>query len=923
MDKTVGASRPRGLRWVFLLVAALLVSVMIPTMASAGGGDRGKHRIALPQQKNAPLWNTNGGSTRLQKCFPLTHDLVELDAWAVENGYAGIAGMKLNATYVLENWTGTGLGPVSTNQNRSIVIKGEFRKHHGADVVSSDGLRIKAWLCFSADWTSQKAGLAVIKGTFSGPALEGVLQYSYRGIEGYLGMNENEVLDQHQWLAGWLQLMTPELVNEPADSPNPDGITKDKFPKGEIPHMAGKSGYDYRVRVKFLLPLGDKKGSFGKDVATLPDDFEALAKAFAIDGSDPWCSVPGVCYGAWDIHDDWFLPASKKDDTIDHANEHSSYKCRGEAEPSHVNGYEPGPDVVDNCRGGYDFSHMYGMTRGFAVGPFDETRPRETWLPDGKVDAGDFAAPAVEIQASILPATKEKPLGGAGYLSPVYKEDVYSQDKNGNGKWYSCYDYEIPVDADQAVIDGKRHKKCKADPHELYAPFYSQNIPATSRGPLSSGTTGVSNPNNFYGFKTYGVYHNWEFADKVWTHYTKTECVQQYGHNTYGDIETESEKQTIRPKLRPAPYGVQKAIVYTDEHGEAWFHWNPGRGFNFLSIPGVFVDDNGACDLQGKPILGQSDIQVEAVYPYQPVFGEPRYISDTDKKSILNGFNKALYYEQKNTNEGPNGWHVTAWYTEIDGNGPGHKRHRYDGGNSYSTISDVTADGKRHGMERVCFATSDNGLINVLPEQAGKLTRVEGYKGWVCVRMAPGYKDDNGNRSPALATVTVRSTDGNAVKVFADFVDERIKRMITVGGKTGGTAPPEGGKVDGTAPKGAGTSAPTAAALKAAGVASPQVATRALKVKKAKFKKVKAHGKIKRGIVFAKFVSPTKKVKATVQLMGFKNGQLSVLKTFKVTKKANTKKMIRVKVIKNKKLVKRVKSVRVTPIRAVGKPFAA
>jgi len=53
-----------------------------------------------------------------------------------------------------------------------------------------------------------------------------------------------------------------------------------------------------------------------------------------------------------------------------------------------------------------------------------------------------------------------------------------------------------------------------------------------------------------------------------------------------------------------------------------------------------------------------------------------------------------------------------------------------------------------------------------------------------------------------------------------------------------------------------------------------------------------------------------------------KNGQLNVLKSFKVIKKANTKKMIRVKVV-NKKLAKKVKFVRVTPIKAVGRPVVS
>lgn len=901
MDSSKKALRPRGVRWIFALMITMLAAVMIPAVAAAGEGHNGdyhkKNRIPDPQTRNAPLLNWNGGETRLQKCFGLRWDLVELQEQYSGAGFSGLIGLKLNGLFVVENWTGDGLGPVATNRTDRILVKGKL--YNGHDATGRNGEKIKAYVCFSADFTSQKAGLAVIKGVFSGPTIEWLIEFGYV-TDFELGLSINTPLDEHQWLAGWMQLTDPELVNEPADSPNPDGITKKKAPEGEIPNMAGKSGHDLRVRVKGILPLGSKKGGFGKDYAVLPDDYAALAEEFAVDKYDIWNERSPI---AWDVHDDNAPPAAKtaaEHIATEHVYQHHYPECSGDVphEPSTPGRYHgdpdrvyPAVDSVDNCTGHpRRFSTVFGrISDEFTWGPFDELKPKSTLLSDGKLDFGDAMMPPVRIDAKIAPPSKDKPLGGAGNLSKVKKTDVYSIDWNGDGD--------------------------VRDEHELYAPFYETRIPATSAGPMSSGTTGVKNPNNFTGFLKYGLYQYWSFADYIRTPRSSSDCAKDYGHRytPTGDAirEDGSRKHSIYPNLRPLPYGKQTVALYTDEHGEAWFHWNPGKGFNYDAIPGVFTDINGACDLQGKPVLGQSDIYVEAKYPYQPVFGEPRYKSGMVKKEIVNGFNKALYYEAKQPNSGVNGYHVTAWYTEIDGNGPRHMTH-----------------------ERVCFATSANGLINVLPEQSGYVTRVDGYKGWTCVKMKSerkhggmqyperiGYHDHD--RGPALAEITVRSTDGQPVTVFADFVDERIKRSVVLGGKSGGTVPPAPGeKADTTAPKGAGTTTPTAAVYKAAGVAVPQVATRALKVQRAKFKKVRANGVIKRGIVFAKFISPTKKVRAKVSLFGMKNGQLSVLKSFKVTKKANTKRMIRVKVV-NKKLAKKVKFVRVTPIKAVGRPVAS
>ena len=242
----------------------------------------------------------------------------------------------------------------------------------------------------------------------------------------------------------------------------------------------------------------------------------------------------------------------------------------------------------------------------------------------------------------------------------------------------------------------------------------------------------------------------------------------------------------------------------------------------------------GACDLQGIDILGTSDIVAKARYPFQSVLNAGVDSKETVHKEVVNGYNKALYFEPK---KGSFGHRVTAWATDINGQRLRHK-------------------------EVVCFWTND-----------GKLDKVDG-RGWyapsgeLCVRMK--YAGNGGylylgvydKPDASIAQVDLVGADPGA-KVIATFKREKIKRMIVVGGKTdtGGATPPDGGKPTGSQ-TGPGTTAPTAAALKAAGI--PQTQTRALRTAKAKFKKVRAHGKLKRGIVFAKFVSPTKRVKAKV-----------------------------------------------------------
>ncbi|MFQ5506940.1 MAG: hypothetical protein ACE5F1_19385, partial [Planctomycetota bacterium] len=506
-------------------------------------------------------------------------------------------------------------------------------------------------------------------------------------------------------------------------------------------------------------------------------------------------------------------------------------------------------------------------------GPFDQLL-FWTWQPDGFIDASDAAMPALRLDPMILPNGTNKTkngIDGAGVLTELDKRDVFPKDET-TGLWP--------------------------------ASFYEARIPSTASGEISSGTTGVPNPQGFVGYLPLnkggdGSYKFWEFAAVQETGGGNNLCAQYLNPHT-GQAAANY----------PLPFGVQKAALYTDENGRAWFHWNPGFGFYFDNIPDVVpVDGNGACDLQGKPILGYSDIQVQAKYPYQTVFGEPDYKSDIVQKTIYNGFNKAVYFEPKQVQAGSLGWFVTAWATEPDGQPLGSSYYGPD-------------------KEIACFSTPD-AVINVPAPQdilsPDKVLSVFGLNpaDWTCV-----FTHDNVNAS--LATVGVTTTGGPAT-VLVWFMKEQIKRMITVGAPSGGVAPPpkDSGKPV-TNPKGPGTSTPTTAQIAAAGIAVPETTQRLVAVTKAKFKKlrkkVRIHGRtvkrVKRGIVIAKVQSPTRKARVKVQLMGFRHGSLVVLSSFKKTMKANTRSGVRLKVVKNARIAKKVTAVRITPLKAVGRPVA-
>src|SRR5262249_22539419 len=148
------------------------------------------------------------------------------------------------------------------------------------------------------------------------------------------------------------------------------------------------------------------------------------------------------------------------------------------------------------------FSTVFGLSSDSSVGPFDLLRARDTLLSDGKLDAGDAPMPAARIDVAIAPNSGgATDISGVGSLASQSKAVSYSRDFLGD-----------PIE------------------HNLYAPFYSAYIPATSApGDASSGIDGPATGNDFPGFlNSDPQYRFWDIADTLSSNIgTATECLQR------------------------------------------------------------------------------------------------------------------------------------------------------------------------------------------------------------------------------------------------------------------------------------------------------------------------------------------------------------------------------------------------------------
>ncbi|MDW5595988.1 hypothetical protein VSS74_16685 [Conexibacter stalactiti] len=463
--------------------------------------------------------------------------------------------------FLVEDWSGA-----DPDRAKPQIEPGTIRSY-----VDDEG----RW-CMAADVVSLKAGIAPVK-----------LVASFFG----------EPVWKHQFLAIWMNQHDPVLTQLPSAS-DPDA--SGNFDAGEGPGRV-------QVKVSGSVPLLGNYSELGLGEAIdLPSGYADLAGRLAR-SDDPLTDHDPLL---WDTHDDDLTTEG-----------HPAGPC-GPGDPVTI-------DAVDNCVGGGDLGPFSAwdalsatafLSSDSAYGPFDPTRADDTYLPDGKIDAGDAPMPALRVDLSIR-ANSGDPTdsSGIGTLEKVDKSIVYS--RNGDGGSYA---------------------------HNLYAPFYRAFIPATAAGESSSGIDGPSHGSNFVGFLNSNPYDFWDIAYVL-------------RRATGGDTNCLRRDHDYRER----PFGPQSVVVYTDEHGEAQVAFRPGVDAFFDAL--VTPDRNNGCDLQGIDPLGIAEISAIGRYPYQPVT-DPDHSSGTLQQTVHSLFSKTLFYEPKGTTAATaNVRLVTAHAQDVDG----------------------------------------------------------------------------------------------------------------------------------------------------------------------------------------------------------------------------------------------------------------
>ena len=392
------------------------------------------------------------------------------------------------------------------------------------------------------------------------------------------GRSEGSPILKHDFLVIWLEMNAPVLT-ELGDDAFPGFSVGDPTGDGNFFPIAMEGDDDFLNGLVRVTVTGSFVDLFG-NTFELPSGWAALAARYAADTDD---------YNPmrWDIHDDQL-------ETEDHT---ATSMCGGLALI----------DAVDNCLGGGEigrFSRTVGGT-SFTLGPFDPVRPGSSFLPDGKLDAGDAPMPAARIDVDLA--------GTVGSLEEADKHVLYSRNRTG--------------EADAAHPDNA---------HNLYAPFYVALIPAdisaVASGLITTSGTHGTIANNFPGYQVgplpgiAGAYHYWDFLNDS----------DRGGFNTCRDVG--GEGQFGDDRLIPLPTGTDEATVYTDEHGEAILQFNPDVG------AALVANNQGLCDLgevNGPALLGTATITAEARDPFQLTFNDRR-IGNVLTKNVFELAGKSL-----------------------------------------------------------------------------------------------------------------------------------------------------------------------------------------------------------------------------------------------------------------------------------------
>jgi hypothetical protein len=522
------------LKLLLVLASFGLLALAMSGPASAGKIHEGIFEAGDPMTTNVPYVAWAGEEVRLVKCTedPLFFDLEDGDAeWAIVDSS-------------VRQRTGDLRDPV--------FFDDADRRTSSFDGAGEQDGRV----CWAIDIESVHPGMTRVK----------------MAVDGDDGVQGSPIL-KHDFLIIWLGMNSPTLteLGESAfpgiDLGDPDGGNPATFTPRDID---GDGDLEFG---RGLIRVG-VTGSFNDlhdTPRTLPADWAALAGVYAFDQS-------GYNPMRWDIHDD-------------------QLETEGHTPTSFCLPPKTATiDAVDNCLGSFGLGEIGPQSRvvggTFAtVGPFDPARPGTSFLPDGKLDAGDAPMPAARIDLTLT--------GGVGALEEADKHEIYSRDRLGTVN-----------DPATAAVEGA---------HNLYAPFYAALIPADASQLAddvytTSGTHGAI-PNNFPGYQVgpfanfLGVYHYWDFVNEGTRNGVNT-CRDVGGTGQFGPGE-----------FIPLPAGVDEATVYTDEHGEALAWFNPDVG------AALVASNQGLCDLgpvNGPALLGTATINAEAMDPFQLTFNAPR-----------------------------------------------------------------------------------------------------------------------------------------------------------------------------------------------------------------------------------------------------------------------------------------------------------
>lgn len=534
----------------------------------------------------------------------------------------------------------------------------------------------------------------------------------------------------HDFLGVWMAIGSASFTNETVAERAGDDVVNTGAVQvtGAVPLNS-----NWRTDRAALAAAGGPCGSNidtaslpGAVCLTLPDDWAAMAHSLATAGTDLRQANPSVdAWRYWDIHDssgplaggDAGLP----DQHVPQSTAPAQANCKGSPLVT--------IDQVDNCPGP-DFSEFGAFSRVFGdftwptIGPFDQQYPEQTLLSDGNLNAFDAPMPPLRINVSSN--------GNTGLFVEDASSDkhvIYSRDGLGT-----------------------------AAAHNLYAPFYGEYIPATSRSLEASGTdctmddgpsgqpAGETCGNNFEGYLVNGLYHFWDFADVlVNAEKVPSNCLLRF--------------QNGFPIFRFLNFGPQSVAIYTDEHGEARVSWSPGLANDFFNTSAGGIDENGACDLQGRD-LGGADITATAQYPAQNV-ADAFPATGTLTKQVINLFNKSVSCFRKNN--GPNGGQVYICTVSAQ---------------------DINGAGFPFNGEFVCVSREPFGTV--YSNSAGTLNGpLSGSPGEACVPLHGGGGPATGNTigsgHPATAVIETPATlNGTDLDISAYFEDELIWRDTCV-----------------------------------------------------------------------------------------------------------------------------------------------